>query len=83
MQRRIVPILVTGAFMTIGASPALADAGAPGTTFPEQPGTNVATACAAVTTNPGAGVGGQAALHLSPTAGGIVAGVVEDACFGG
>jgi hypothetical protein len=81
MKHRILPILVAAGFMTIGASPALADAGAPGTTFPEQPGTHGQTACTAVTTNPGTGVGGAA--MPSPTAAAIVTGLLQDACFGG
>jgi len=83
MQGRIVPIFVVGACMTFGASAALADAGAPGTTFPEQPGTNPQTACVAVTTNPGSGGTGQAGQVISPTAGAITAGVIQDACVGG
>jgi RNA polymerase sigma-70 factor, ECF subfamily len=51
MKRRVLPISVAG-FLTIGASPALADAGVPGPMFPEQPGANVQTACTAVRTNP-------------------------------
>jgi len=54
----------------------LADPGAPGTTFPEQPGGNVETACQAVLSNPGEGPG-------SPVAQAITGGLVEDACFGG
>jgi hypothetical protein len=66
-----------------GAGPALADAGAPGSTFPEQPGTNAQTACTAVTSNPGTGFGGQAGQNASPTALVIVNGLLVDACFGG
>jgi hypothetical protein len=78
MKRRILPIVVIAGSMTIGASPALADPGAPGTTFPEQPGTHVQTACTAVTTNPGQGIS-----HASPNAVGTLTGLIEDACFGG
>ena len=78
MERRILPIVVVVGFMAIGASPALADPGAPGTTFPEQPGTHPQTACTAVTTNPGQGI-----PHASPTAVEILNGLVADACFGG
>jgi hypothetical protein len=49
MKPRIVPILVAGALMAVGAAPAFGDAGAPGTTFPEQPGTNIQAGCTAVT----------------------------------
>ncbi len=74
--------VVAGA-LALGAGPALADAGAPGTTFPVQPNDNVANGCAAVTTNPGTGPGGQAVLHFSDTANGILSGLIVDACFGG
>jgi hypothetical protein len=63
--------------MAVGASPAWADAGSPGTTFPEQPGTHVQNACAAVTTNPGTSPNGAA--RLSPTAQAIVFGILADA----
>jgi hypothetical protein len=83
MDGRIVSIFVVGASMAFGASTALADAGAPGTTFPEQPGSHAQTACAAVTTNPGSGMTGQAGQVISPTAGAIVGGLVQDACSDG
>jgi len=79
MQRRVVPILVVGACMTFGASTALAAPGA----FPEQPGNNPQTACMAVTTNPGTGATGQAGEVISPTAGAITTGLIQDACFEG
>lgn len=78
MKRRILPIVVVAGFMTIGASPTLADPGTPGTTFPEQPGTHVQTACTAVTTNPG-----QAFSHAAPNAVGTLMGLIEDACLPG
>jgi hypothetical protein len=78
-----VGVAVAVAALAIGAGPAVADRGAPGTTFPEQPNGNVGTACAAVNTNPGTGVGGHAEAHLSPTAGVILTGLLEDACVGG
>jgi hypothetical protein len=82
MKRRIVPILVAGALMAVGAAPAFGDAGAPGTTFPEQPGTNIQAGCTAVTTNPGTNpTTGHS--QLSPTAQAIVFPLVEDACLGG
>jgi hypothetical protein len=83
MKRRTLPILVAGALMAVGATPALADAGAPGSTFPEQPGANVQNGCAAITSNPGTGPGGQAVVNWSPTAGAIAGGLLADACFGG
>jgi hypothetical protein len=57
-----------------------ADPGAPGSTFPEQPGTNPATACAAVGTNPGTAVGGAAQLHIAPGAGAILTDLYDDVC---
>jgi hypothetical protein len=72
--------VVAGA-LALGAGPALADAGAPGTTFPEQPNGNVGTGCTAVTTNPGSGAGGAA--NFSDTALGILGPLITDACFGG
>ena len=83
MQRRIVPVFVVGACMTFGASTALAAPGAPGTTFPEQPGTHPQAACLAVTTNPGTGLTGRSGEVISPTAGAITLGLIQDACLGG
>jgi hypothetical protein len=82
MRRRIVAFLCAAVFMGVAASPAFADRGAPGTTFPEQP-QNIEAACTAVTTNPGSGAGGAAGDVISPTAGAIVGGLITDACFGG
>ena len=53
MKRWLLTILAGGILLVAAAGPALADAGTPGTTFPEQPGANVQTACSAVATNPG------------------------------
>jgi hypothetical protein len=83
MRRRIVAFLCAAVFMAVAASPAWADAGSPGSTFPEQPGDNGQTACATVTTNPGSGAGGAAGDVISPVAGAITTGVITDACFGG
>jgi len=58
------------------ASPASADRGSPGSTFPEQPGTNIATGCSAVLANTGTG---QA--NMSAVANAIATGIVIDACF--
>jgi hypothetical protein len=82
MKRWILTILASAALMTAGAGQALADAGTPGTTFPEQPG-NVQSGCTAVTTNPGSGFGGQSGQNASPTATAITTGILLDACFGG
>ena len=81
MKRRILPILLAAAFMAVGVSPAFADAGDPGTTFPEQPSDH--GQCTVLTTNPGTGAGGAAGEVVSPTAGAIVSGLLTDACFGG
>jgi hypothetical protein len=62
---------------------AFADAGPPGSTFPEQPGSHTAGGCAAVTSNPGTGVGGTAGQHYSPQAMAITTGLLADACFMG
>jgi hypothetical protein len=83
-MRRFLPTLVaTAALAAAAAAGGLADAGPPGTTFPEQPGSHVANGCSAVTSNPGTGTGGQAGQHFSPTAGAITGGLLADACFGG
>jgi hypothetical protein len=80
MKRYVIAFAIAA---LVGAAPALGDAGAPGTTFPEQPGTAVQGACAAVTSNPGTGPGGAAGANFSPTAGAITSGLITDACFGG
>jgi hypothetical protein len=67
----------------VGAAPAFADAGPPGTTFPEQPGSHVQGGCNGVTSNPGTGPGGSGMQNMSPTAGQITGGLLADACFGG
>ena len=77
-----VATAVTAAALAVGAGPALADAGEPGTTFPEQP-SNTEAACLNVTTNPGSGMGGVVGEHISPIAGAITFGLIQDACFGG
>jgi hypothetical protein len=56
MRRRLMVFLCAAALTAVGASPAWADAGSPGSTFTEQPGAHVQTGCGAVTTNPGSGV---------------------------
>jgi hypothetical protein len=83
MRRRLrlgVGTAVVAAALAVGAGPALADAGAPGTTFPEQP---PLAGCDAVTTNPGTGTGGTSSLHVADIAANIQAGLIVDACFGG
>jgi hypothetical protein len=71
---------VVAAALAVGAGPALADAGAPGTTFPEQP---PPAGCDGVLTNPGTGPGGTSSLHAADIARNIQAGLIVDACFGG
>jgi hypothetical protein len=76
MKRTTSILASVGASMAIAAltaGPALADRGAPGTTFPEQPGAHVATACGAVSS---ATAGAQAA----PRAMAITGGLFADAC---
>jgi hypothetical protein len=77
-MRRTTTILASvGASMAIAAltaGPALADRGAPGTTFPEQPGAHVQTACAAVMTS------GAAGAPMSPRAFAITSALFGDAC---
>ena len=77
MKHRVIGILAVAVVFAAVPSAARADAGAPGTTFPEQPGSSVQTACTAVTTNP------SMAENQSPTASAITSGLVEDACFEG
>jgi len=78
MKRRIVSLVAAAALMAVSASPAMGDAGMPGETFPEQPGTHVAKACESVTTNPGTGMEGHS--RLSPRAEAIVQSLLADAC---
>jgi hypothetical protein len=82
MKRRVVAGAAALALFAATASPAFADQGSPGSTFPEQPGTNVQTGCMAVTTNPGTNpTTGHS--QLSPTAQAIVFPLITDACLGG
>src|SRR6266702_3995183 len=78
MKRLTLSALAAFGLMLASMAPVYADAGAPGTTFPEQPGSHLATACNSVLTNPGTGLG----VPASPTAGAITTGLVADACFG-
>ena len=77
MRRRILPVAAGLALFAAGAGAALADRGAPGTTFPEQPDGHVAGACAV------AGAAGTGFAHASDTAAAIAAALVEDICGGG
>lgn len=69
------------ALFATAASPVFADAGPPGSTFPEQPGTHTQTGCNTLGTNPGTGPTGPALPNASGTpAGEIVVGLYTDAC---
>ncbi len=78
MKRFLVSLAASIALLALPA-PALADAGGPGTTFPEQPGANLANACAAVVAAPAVGGG----TSNNATANAITQGLLADACFGG
>ena len=47
-MKRITTVGLSIAVLVLTAGPALADAGAPGTTFPEQPGSQPQAGCAAL-----------------------------------
>jgi hypothetical protein len=80
-MRRVVLAISTAALLVVAVPTAvLADAGTPGSTFPEQPSGNVSTACATVVSNPGTGVGGAAGENGSDTALAITGGLLADAC---
>ena len=76
MKRRLAAGVAALALFATAASPAFADRGSPGSTFPEQPGTNLATGCAAVLANTGTGISND-----SDTAFAIQTGLINDACF--
>src|SRR5262249_28996179 len=65
MKRRVVTVVAVLALSALAASPARADRGAPGTTFPEQPDGHTAGACAV------AGAAGTGFAHASGTAAAI------------
>jgi hypothetical protein len=77
-MKRTATIVLSVAMAALAAGPALANPGAPGTTFPEQPGSHPQTACAALVSNPGA-----LSAPRSATAFAITNGLFGDACFGG
>jgi hypothetical protein len=77
MKRRLIAGAAALALFAATASPASADRGSPGSTFPEQPGANVATGCNAVVANTGTGL-----ANMSDGAFAIANGLVIDACFG-
>jgi len=76
MKRRLVAGAAPLALFAAVASPASADRGSPGSTYPEQPGTHVASACGAIVANTG-----TAQANSSPTASAITTGNLIDACF--
>jgi hypothetical protein len=75
MRRLIAVAAVSAAVLAVPSSTAAAD-------FPEVPA-DVTTACTAVLTNPGTGVGGATTGRMAPRAAAITAALIEDACFGG
>ena len=77
-MRRITTIVASVAIAALADGPALADPGAPGTTFPEQPASHPQPACAALVSNSGA-----LSAPGSDTAFAITNGFFGDACFGG
>jgi hypothetical protein len=85
MRRRILPILVAGALMAIGAAPAFGDAGPPGSTFPEQPGWTIGSpSCQAlIFVSPGTRPGGVFDEHAADIADDdITSPLLADACLG-
>ena len=78
MKRRLIAGVAALALFAAVASPASADRGSPGSTFPEAPGSHVSNGCNSIAANAGNGV-----ANMSPTAGAIVEGLFADACLGG
>ena len=77
-MKRVASAALAVAALAVTAAPAGADRGAPGTTFPEQPGSHNAAACSAILSNPGA-----TTAPRSAGADAITTGIFFDACFGG
>jgi len=77
-NRLCVGTAVVAGALALGAGPALADAGAPGTTFPEQPTGHEEVGCASILSSPS-----QGGVHDSATATDVKVGLIADACFGG
>jgi hypothetical protein len=80
MKRLALALAAAVTIALAGSGAALADQGAPGSTYPEQPGSNVQNGCQAVSTNPGTSTGGPAQTNQSDTAAGITGGLFTDAC---
>jgi hypothetical protein len=76
MKQRMVAAAAALVLFAATASPAFADRGAPGSTFPEQPGTHIAIGCATVLANVVTG-----ATNDSDVAFAIQSGLIADACF--
>jgi hypothetical protein len=74
-MRRLLALAIVSAGLLASAPSALADAGAPGTTFPEQPGNHTATSCVTLVTNPMQGI-----THASGTAVAITVPLYLDDC---
>jgi hypothetical protein len=90
MKRRILPILVAGALMAVGATPALGNTGPPGPpvaipgdTFPEQPPGEPLPACGAITGNPGTSFGGVFDQHVPTFVNDQTTALLYDACLPG
>jgi hypothetical protein len=80
MKRRLIAaVAAAGLFAAVAAPAASADQGAPGSTFPEQPGANVQTACGSITTNPGTG-GDRLVDIIPPETNALLTGLFTDAC---
>jgi len=77
-MKRITTVGLSIAMLAVTTAPALADPGAPGTTFPEQPGSQPQTGCAALSLNSGALSAPRAGMAFA-----ITNGLLDDACFGG
>lgn len=73
-MRRITAALAVAA-LAVAAAPAGADPGAPGTTFPEQPGAHPSAACSAVLS-----ISGATTAPRSTTAAAITESLIADAC---
>ena len=80
MKRRLIAaVAAAGMFAAVAAPAASADRGAPGSTFPEQPGAQVQTACGAITTNPGTG-GNRLDGIIPANTNAILTGLLTDTC---
>jgi hypothetical protein len=76
-MKRISAALAVAA-LAVAAAPVAADPGAPGTTFPEQPGSHTSAGCSAVVSKSGA-----TTAPRSATADAITTGLIADACSPG